>query len=256
MVLRHARHALVPAAAAILAACGGPPPTVVDDGKNLGNLKIIQSPPQAQPGAPAPDQVARQLLADIAAVRQTTRNLKCELTGFFVNINTQEPGSTLSDFHFEKPNKTSLTIKKSSDPRKVGTKVVWLGGAKMAVRTKFLGFWLSVSVDVHDDRARDPRGYFIDETGLESTLLTLLDTRNQVKYEGAGQLDNLQVARLGIVSPRSLKGIKREVFVVDTQRKVPVVREMYDGGGKLVFRIKMDRIQLNTALPANTFKID
>ncbi len=238
----------------IATGCGSPPGTVVDDGKRLGNLKIVETPATQTPVDPQAQ--IKQIMADIASTRQTTNNLKCQLSGYFVGIKDGKPGSTMSDFAFEKPNKTSLYISKSSDAGKVGTKLVWQGGEKMAVKTKLLGFWLKVSVDVHDDRARDPRGYFIDETGIVSLLNTLTDTRNKVTPQGSGTLDGAPIVKLGIVSPRSLKGIAREVFVIDTQRKLPVVREMYDKAGKMVFRIQLTKIAMNSKLPAETFQVE
>lgn len=234
--------------------CGTAPGTVVDDGKRLGNLKMIESPVTQNPADPQAE--TKQIMADIDTLRRTTKNLKCQLTGYFVGIKDGKVGSTLSDFAFEKPNKTSIYMVKSSDAGKVGTKIVWMGGQKMAVKTKLLGFWLKVSVDVHDDRARDPRGYFIDETGIESLLYTLTDTRNKVTPQGRGTLDGMPIVKLGVVSPRSLNGIAREVFVIDTQRKIPVVREMYDKSDKLVFRIQLNRVVLNTKLPASTFQVE
>lgn len=231
--------------------CGAPPGTVVDDGKRLGNLKLVESPVTKQPVDPQVQ--IQQIMADIDTLRRTTVNLKCQLTGFFLSIKDNKPGSTLSDFAFEKPNKTSIYITKSSDAGKIGTKVVWMGGEKMAVKTKLLGFWLKVSVDVHDDRARDPRGYFIDETGIGSLLDTLTDKRNKVTLQGSGTLDGVPIVKVGVVSPRSLKGIARETFVIDTQKKLPVVREMYDQANKLVFRIQLSKVALNTKLPASTF---
>ncbi|MBM3268421.1 MAG: hypothetical protein FJZ01_12290 [Candidatus Sericytochromatia bacterium] len=254
------------AAAAIAAttACGGPPPTVPDSGKQLKNINLVQgtsNPAQPGTGSPAADPQAQQqtwakMVQDITTVRQTTFNLKCELVGYFVSIKDGKTGSTLSDFYWQKPSTTALVVNKSSDGATQGTKIVWAGGAQMRVKTKFLGWWMTTSLDIHHEYARDQRGYFIDQTGIGPTMDTLLDPRNQVTVQGTGTMDGLPIMKVAMKSPRSLKGVASEVFVVDTQRKVPLVREMYDASNKLVFRIQMNKLVLNSQLPAKTFSVD
>ncbi len=239
----------------MLSGCGVEPGTMVDDGKRPKDLQLSRSPLGATP-APNDVQLVNQLLSDVNTVRSTTRSLKFDLTGYFIDEKTAKPGSNFAEFSFERPNKTSISIKQCSDGKMVGTKLVWTGGKQMAVKTKFLGFWVKTSVDVHDDRARDQRGFFIDETGITPTLDTLTDPRNQVKLLGVGNLSDIPVAQLEVVSPRSLRGIKREVFFVDGQRKIPIIREMYDQQNRLVFRIRMDRVIMNPTLPPTAFQLE
>ncbi|MNX81080.1 hypothetical protein D3C86_1127560 [compost metagenome] len=66
----------------------------------------------------------------------------------------------------------------------------------------------------------------------------------------------MPIIQVGIVSPRSLRGVAREVFTIDSQRKMPVVREMYDRNNRLVHRIRMDNIIMNATMPSNAFTLD
>lgn len=252
------RHAGWPLAIAmtlgLLAGCGEAPGTVVDDGKHIKDLQI--SSPNRGAGVPNQQAFIQQLMQDVQAVRANTRNLKFDLSGYFVSEQSGAPGSSLVHYSFEKPNKTAVTIAESSDPRTVGTKIVWTGGQQMAVKTKFIGFWIKTSIDERDPRAADQRGYFLDQTCVSATLDTLLDPGNQVTFMGFGNLGGTPIAQLDVVSPRRLKGISHDVFTIDGYRKAPIVREMYDQHNKLVFRIRMDNIQLNTTLPADTFNLD
>lgn len=241
-------------AASVMAGCGEAPGTVVDDGKNMKDLRLNQN----NQGVPQQNQQAliQQIMQGVTATRAQVNSIRCDLTGYFVNEKDGKSGSNLAKFAFEKPNKTSVQMIQSSDPKTVGTKIVWTGGKQMAVKTKFIGFWVKASIDVRDPRAVDQRGFFLDETGINPLMDTLLDPRNQTQVVGTGNLNGVPVAQLSVVSPRSLRGISREVFVIDGQRMVPIVREMYDKSNKLVFRIRMDNMVLNSSLPSSTFQLE
>ncbi len=254
---------LIVLAIAATTACGGPSPTAPDTGKQLKNIHLVQGTGVQTPGVPAQaanpqqqQQTWAKMVQDITTVRQTTVNLKCELVGYFVSIKDGKTGSTLSDFAWQKPSTTALVVNKSSDGATQGTKIVWAGGAQMKVKTKFLGWWMKTSLDIHNEYAKDQRGYFIDQTGIGPVMDTLLDPRNQVTIQGTGQMDGLPIMKVALKSPRSLKGVASEVYVLDTNRKIPLVREMYDATNKLVFRIQMNKVVLNAQLPSNTFAIE
>lgn len=240
--------------ASLMAGCGEAPGTVVDDGKNMKDLRLNQN----NQAMPQQNQQAfiQKLMQDLSMVRATTTSIRCDLVGYFVGEKDGKQGSNLAKFAWEKPNKTSVQMIQSSDPKTVGTKIVWTGGKQMAVKTKFIGFWVKTSVDVRDPRAVDQRGFFLDETGINPLMETLLDPRNQTQVMGTGNMNGIPVAQLSIVSPRSLRGIGREVYVIDGQRMVPIVREMYDKNNKLVFRIRMDNMVMNSSVPSSTFQLE
>ncbi len=240
--------------ASLIAGCGEAPGTVVDDGKNMKDLRLNQNNQQvSQQNQQA---LIQQIMQGVTATRARVNNIRCDLTGYFVNEKTGQQGSNQAKFAFEKPNKTSIYMVQSSDPKTVGTKLVWTGGKDLAVKTKFIGFWVKTNIDVHDPRATDQRGFFLDETGINPLMDTLLDPRNQVTVMGTGQLNGVPVAQLSIVSPRSLRGIAREVYVIDGQKMVPIVREMYDKSDKLVVRLRMDNMVLNSTMPSSTFQLE
>lgn len=242
----------------LVAGCGADPGVMVDNGKSLKDLNVNKGLPGQQQGVNNNNNQAtlQALMGDMQRMRSTLRNVQCDLTGYFVSEKDNSVGSMQTRFCYELPNKTSLTIKQASKGDTVGTKLVWSGGQQIAVKTKLLGFWLKTSVDVHDGRTADHRGYFIDETGINPMMDTFFDTRNQVTLIGQGNLGGMPVIQVGVVSPRSLRGIAREVFTIDAQRKMPVVREMYDRNNRLVHRIRMDNIIMNTTMPSNAFNLE
>jgi len=239
----------------LLSGCGVDPGTAVDDGKRPKDLQLSRAPLGATPD-PGDTYLVQRLLSDVDTVRAITHVMKFDVTGYFLDEKTGQAGSSLAEFCYERPEKTAIKIRQSSDGKTVGTKLVWMGGKQLAVKTKFLGFWVKTSVEVHDPRAKDQRGFFIDETGITQTLDTLTDPRNQVKLLGTGNLGGIPVAQLEVISPRSLHGIRREVFVVDGQRKIPIIREMYDPQNRMVFRIRMDHVVMNPTLPPTAFQLE
>lgn len=241
--------------ATLLAGCGADPGVMVDNGKAQKDLKLNKGLPGNQQGVNNDQAILQSLFSDMRQMRTTLRNVQCDLTGYFVS-DKGSVGSIQTRFCYELPNKTSLHIKQSSEGSTVGTKMVWSGGKQIAVKTKLLGFWLKTSVDVHDSRTADHRGYFIDETGITPMMDTFFDPRNQVTLVGQGNLGAMPIIQVGIVSPRSLRGVAREVFTIDAQRKMPVVREMYDRNNRLVHRIRMDNIIMNASMPSNAFTLD
>ena len=209
-------------------------------------------PTQQVPGTVDPRTL--QLLANVSQGYAGLRTMAFTIKGFGIDEQTGKSGQNEVQYAFERPNKASCTILNSSDPKTVGTKCVWMGGKQMTVHTKFIGFWVTLPIDVQDSRAKDLRGFFMDETSIPRTMQALLDPRNQTQFLGTQMLDGAECAMLGIVSPSSLRGIKREVFAVDTRRFVPVQREMYDASNRVVFRILMTNIRVNPSLPPDTFK--
>lgn len=239
--------------ATLLAGCGGNNPAAksTDDGRalQLGNGATSQNGQQDQNLVP-------QILSEVAAARPRVNTISTSLVGYFVDEKTGKSGSNKVKYCWQRPNKTSVSILESSTPETVGTKLVWTGGSKMAVHTKFIGFWLDTDVEIHDSRATDQRGFFIDETSVDRMMDTFLEPTNQTRILGIGPWQSYQVvAQMEIRSSKSLRNISREVFYIDGQRKLPVAREMYDRSDKLVFRLQFNDLQINQTLPANTFTL-
>ncbi|MEB3186613.1 MAG: hypothetical protein VKP72_04150 [bacterium] len=240
-------------AATLLTACGRSP---VSSSDRLASLRTAPTPLPTMPiqqGPRTTDPQVVQLLTAVSQAYGQLRTLAFTLKGFGIDMKTGKTGTNEVDYAFETPTKTACKILNSSDPKTVGTKCVWLGGQQMTVHTKFIGFWVTVPIDVHDDRAGDLRGFYIDETSIPRTMQTLLEPSNQVQLLGASVIDGAQCARLGVLSPKSLRGIKREVFAVDPRRAMMVQREMFDSSDRLVFRITLTNIRINQPLPSDAF---
>lgn len=237
-----------------LAGCGDTGKKLTDEGNQLGGL--VTGPTQVVPPSFNSQAFVPQLINDARNSFNAVNTVKFDLIGNFISVENGQPASNFVRYAFQKPNKTAIEVVQSSDARTVGTKMLWEGGAKMKVHTKFVGFFVNVDVDLHDTRATDQRGYFIDETGIVPLMATLTDARNTNEFLGFAQLDGVTVARLGIKSPRSLRGISREIMTIDSVHKLPVMREMFDANNKLVFQVNLKNVAVNSALPASTFKID
>lgn len=247
----------LPAAIALilLSGCGDTSRKVIDEPTQPGGL--VTAPEQNLAPNVNPQTFVPKLLNDVRNSYQAANTMKFDLKGDFISVENGQPASNFVRYAFQKPGKIAIHVVESSDSRTVGTKLLWEGGSKMKVHTNFMGgFWVNVDVDIHDPRTTDQRGYFIDENGVPALMAMLADPSNSTEFLGFATLDGVAVARLGVKSPRSLKGIAREIITIDSVHKLPVMREMYDAKDKMVFRIQLTNIAINTPLPASTFKVD
>ncbi|MEB3186707.1 MAG: hypothetical protein VKP72_04625 [bacterium] len=241
----------------VLTGCGGAPETsprglTVPTGRSPSPLPV----PQGQ--APLPggrDPRVSALLEAVARTHAATRNVTFTIQASGIEEKTGKPARNEGRITVEMPARIACQITDSSDSKAIGTRMVWSGGKQMSVHTKFMGFWLKVQVDVRDPRAADCRGYFLDEVSYPMAVQTLLDPRNQVTWLGMQPVDGRPCAMLGVLSPRSLRGIRREVFAVDTASAVHVQREMFDASDRSVLRIQLRNLRLNASLPPDTFTI-
>ncbi len=242
----------------LVAGCGAAPATSPRD----LTLQAGQgSPVRPDPRTQVPPQGARDpriatLLEAVARTHASTRNVTFTIQSSGIEEKTGKPARNEGRLTIEMPSRIACQITDSSDTKAIGTRMVWSGGKQMSVHTKFMGLWLKVQVDVHDARAADCRGYFLDEVSYPMAVQTLLDPRNQVTWLGMQPVDGRPCAMLGVVSPRSLRGIRREVFAVDTTTGAHVQREMFDASDRSVLRIQLRNLRLNPPLPSNAFTLD
>lgn len=249
-MLRHLRIGL--AAIALLGAvgCGIEPTTISDTGGQLRDLRVSSPPRDTQL---TPEQQARQLLYRVSLGWQQNQNVSCELVTFF----RKDDGTTSSsrnEYRFAKPNRCSLVVTQSQTPGVTGTKLVWNGGKDVAIKTKFVGFWIKTSLELMDSRLRDDRGWRIDETAIERMYATLLHPQARSRILGHGQLGGRPVAIVEVISPLRLKPATRDVFTIYTDRFIPAVREMYQGQ-TLIFRCQFVNIRLNTQQEPNAYNL-
>lgn len=124
----------------------------------------------------------------------------------------------------------------------------------MQVHTKFIGFWLNITLPLTDDRLKDPIGYRLDQTAIDKVFDTVLCPQNQITYAGDSALAGRPMSLLAVVSPLSLKPATREVFGIEKGTGVPLLREMYKGD-KLFFQMQLETNKLNAKLTSADFQL-
>lgn len=197
---------------------------------------------------------ARNILGEVAQIRDRASNSLMRTTLFCYKDDGQVSRAK-SIYKFQKPNRVMLNILESTNDKVSGTRLLWTGGAKAQVKTKFAGFWVTVSLDIGDERIRDDRGYSIAETSVPRTYETLLHSGARVAFKGEGQVAGRAVEFLDVESPLSLKPVTREVFGIDRVTRTPVLREMYHGE-RLIYRMQVEQISLNARFTSQDFSLD
>lgn len=252
--MRQLRHGLIKlVTTAMLVAsvgCGGNSPAI-DSGGRLKDLKIQPTAPatgSANPQLDPANEIA-QIRQQVAFNYQRNNNLRADVTVYVKNLQKGDTESAKLDYWFQKPNSTALLIKEHSPKAAAaGTKMVWMGGEKLAIKTKFIGFWVKTSLPESDERLKDTRGDRISETAVPRMMKAILDPRAQVVLVGRGQFKGRPVVQLSLKSQFSLPRVESERISVDTTNYLPVVREMYEGG-KLTYRLQLEGIKLNVHEP-------
>lgn len=210
-----------------------------------------------QPGMAQPGQVDPRVAPILAGIQQ----MRQAGTGADITVKityNKDDGSTKhvkSRYKYQKStNRNFIEVLASNEEKVVGTKVSWKNDGKAQVRTKFIGFWVSVTLDLHDDRLRDQRGNFLDETSIDRSLATILDPGARVTFKAEGNLNGKPMVVLDVVSPQSLKNVTREVYGIDPTTFQPILREMYKGE-KLIYKMTVENAKLNPTLKASDFEV-
>ena len=196
-----------------------------------------------------PQAQVQSLLSGVAQAYNQDTSIRAQVTVFVQNLQTGDSMSGDMDYWFQKPNSTALYVIDSSESNSVGTKLVWMGGDQVAVRTKFIGFWVNTSLSVTDSRLLDKRGDSLADTSVGRMMSTLLDPQAQVTMLGSGSYLGQPVVQIAVVSRQSLPGVTSERFTINTQSMLPVIREMYSGN-QLTYRIQLKNVQLNAPDPS------
>lgn len=237
----------------VAAGCGTNGPTI-DGGGKLKDLKIV-------PTTPATGSVAADPVKEIAKLRDQVsqnyarnNNLRADVTVYIKDVRNGAIESAKLDYWFQKPNSVAMLIKEHTKSAAAGTKMVWMGGAKIAIKTKFIGFWVKTSIDESDDRLKDGRGDRISETTVQRMMQALLDPAAQVGLLGTGQYKGKPITQLSLKSKFMLPRVESERIAIDTTTYLPVVREMYEKG-QLTYRMQLEDIKLNVKDP-KAFELD
>lgn len=219
-------------------------------------MQGLPSTGQAQPGAPGQaDPKVAQLLAATQQMRQasTGAEVVVKLTYYKDDGSVKHVRSRCK--YSKSPQRNYVEVLGSNEEKVVGTKVSWKTDGKANVRTKFIGFWVTVTIDLHDDRLRDQRGNFLDETAIDRSLATLLDPGARVTFKGEGNLNGRPMVVLDVVSPLSLKNVTREVYGLDPTTCQPIMREMYKGE-KLIWKMIAESTKANPTFTSKDFEVE
>ncbi|MBM3275814.1 MAG: hypothetical protein FJZ00_11715 [Candidatus Sericytochromatia bacterium] len=240
----------------LTAACGGNNP-VIDDGKKLSDLKITPTSPATGSATPGQDPLKEvaELRKKMAEVWARNNNLRADVTLYVKNLQSGTVESAKLDYWFQKPNSTALYLKEHSKTAANGTKMVWQGGDKVAIKTKFIGFWVKTSLPESDDRLKDARGDKISDTSVPKMMQCLTDPAAQVAFLGRGKYKNRDIVQFSLKSKYMIARVDKEHIAVDTGNFLPVVREMYEAGGKLTYRLQLEGIKINVHEP-KAFELD
>ncbi|HBN08508.1 MAG TPA: hypothetical protein DD435_07615 [Cyanobacteria bacterium UBA8530] len=237
---------------ALMAGCGADAPSMSPNaGKNLNGLVI--SAPAPNSGAQNPAQDLKVMLSDISSRYQRINSITSTITTY--DSNGTKTVSSKAAACFQKPGKISIQVLEHTDGKAVGTKIVYLGSGQAKVKTKFFGFQVKVNLDLSDGRMCNTRGNTLAETGIVRMMSTLLDPNARTRILGQGALNGKPLAIVEVISNQSLRGITRELFFIDQQDKIPLVREMYEGN-RLVYRSQFNNVALNGSLPSTAFTLD
>jgi hypothetical protein len=250
---------LAAASLAGLVGCGANTPArparkVASQPLNRAPLQGMQPGVAGQLAPGAVDPRVAQILQGVAQVRDQSQG-----ADVVVKITYYKDDGSIkhvrSRYKFQKPQRNFIEVLASNEDKVVGTKVSWKGDGKASVRTKFIGFWVTVSLDLHDDRLRDQRGNFLDETSISRALETLLDPGARVTFKGEGNLAGRPMVVLDVVSPLSLKNVTREVYGIDPTINQPIMREMYKGD-KLIWKMNVESAKVNPTFSSKDFAVD
>lgn len=159
-----------------------------------------------------------------------------------------------SHYKYEKPRHNAVEIVDASEDKAKGTQLIWTGGSDVQVHTKFIGFWLNVTLPLSDDRLKDPVGYRIDQTAIDKVFDTLLCPANRITYKGDGMMSGRAMTVIDVVSPLSLKPATHEIFGIEKATGVPLMREMYQGD-KLYLHMELVSEVLNPHLTSKDFQL-
>jgi hypothetical protein len=203
---------------------------------------------------PAPDRHAQALVRRFLDVYDRADHY----TGV-VHVHCRAAGKTSDNTYklvLQKPSKSAYEILQASvQPASVGTRLVWLGGPKVAVRTRFFGLPVSLQADVTDPRLGNLRGDTMADLNVVSAVAVLRSPSAVVKSLGRRLVADRRCELVELRSPGLLKGIVREVYALDTASGLPMMRELWDAEG-VAYRLTVERFELDNGLSPRAFSLE
>lgn len=239
----------IAALALMLAACGTKPAA-------LPELPAVR-PLGPAPALPAPDQEAtRALLARVQAASDGTRNFSATA---YTKMRTPAGGTdhNLAKIAWRRPGYMSATVLDAGIAKKKSTKLIFDGKHEVRVRTYFFGFIpLKITLDVEDPRLVDGYKRSLRDTSTERLLETLLHPEAEVRPLGEAVSAGEPVDLVEVRSPLHWKGVDKDVFGISRRISLPVMRDAYDGNGRVIFHLEMRNMRTNVTIPAAEWTVD
>lgn len=233
----------------VLAACGAQPAA-------LPKLPPVK-PIGPAPTLPAPDQATvKALLARVQAAADGTRNFTATA---YTKMRTPK-GTTdhnLAKISWRRPGTMSATVLDAGIAKKKSTKLIFDGKREVRVRTYFFGFIpLKITLDVEDARLVDGYKRSLRDTSTERLLETLLHPQAEVRPLGEGVSAGEPIDLVEVRSPLRWKGVEKDVFGISRRISLPVMRDAYDGAGRVMFHLEMREMKPNVTIPSSEWTVE
>jgi outer membrane lipoprotein-sorting protein len=202
----------------------------------------------------------KDILAKTNASYADLKDFSCNVT--ILDSKTGNPQDTdigETKFIFKKLRKEKAEITKSSDPKKVGTFLLYLGTDKVTILLPkpipFLGRKFTLAVN--DKRVSTSRGYPFDQLDMTAMLNRLNNPAVKTSFLGEGVVNGRKTLALeGIGTFKSIDPeVTREVVQVDAETLLPIQDEVFIDGNKTVLKINVNELKLNLNLPDNLFTL-
>ncbi|MCD6087527.1 MAG: DUF1571 domain-containing protein [Candidatus Hydrothermae bacterium] len=118
---------------------------------------------------------------------------------------------------------------------------------------------IKLTFDPTDKKVLSIRGHRVDESHMGAILNRWLDylTRAKVEYKGETTVDSLKGPLLEATECDTAKyhGTWKEILLLDADNHLPVLIEQFDRSGKLIHRVRIKDLKLNTGLKKEDFKL-
>lgn len=243
-------------ASTMLAGCGANPAANSTPTRSQVPAQRLAPAPGYQPGqmpgaggGGAMDQKTQQLMQIIRQAYMTN-------TGFKATISTYEHGKgktetdTLKIAYQKSPLRMRLDILSATNSQAKGVKLHWEGGSDFKIKPTWMPFAVGVGID--DNRVISLNGWTIKETDVTCIFNVLLDPSTQVKVLGDNQnFDGQMLTAVEVHSPKSPKGVDREVVGIDPTNGLPKARLMFQGQN-LLYKLTVKSLQLGKPAAGET----
>lgn len=244
-----ARGVAIAALALLLAACGTKPVAT----PKLPPVKPVGVAPSL---APSEEATVRALLDRVRAASTGVRNFTATA---YTKMRTPAGGTdhNLAKISWRRPGTMSATVLDAGVAKKKSTKLIFDGKREVRVRTYFFGFLpLKITLDVEDPRLVDGYQRSLRDTSTERLLETLLHPEAVVRAVGEGVSHGEPVDLVEVRSPLRWKGVDKDVFGISRRIDLPVMRDAYDGAGRVIFHLEMRDMKPNVTIPSGEWTVD